>query len=223
MMSTSSEEGSGSKIRLPSVELIIASTLLQLTNLKKRKLTCHGAQFLALVHGASLKHALPSCLFPEDFIAAEAPKRGPSSSRSQPSLEVKSAAATMVTRMHSPVAIVAVKSHASANGVHGVIAAPLAVVEPGHESLKSHKQAHAMARFAPKPMALGSSTTTRKWRNVAWTHAPLMAKENGVSSANAVNHAPTAKATVLLAPRQRPSQSRSRPSTVAKRASGRTV
>lgn len=80
-----------------------------------------------------------------------------------------------------------------------------------------------MAQFAPKKMALGSLTATRKLRNVEQTHARSLVWENGLIGANAVKHAPTVKAMVLLAPSQRPSRSFTQPSTVAHRASGMMV
>jgi len=142
MTRKSSEPGSGSKTSFPSVGLIIASTILQLTNLTQRNVMCHGAKFPALANGASLVIAPPSGMgiLMEDSIAAMAPRRGPSSFHSRLSSEVKNAATTMETRIRRSAAIVVVQKIASDNGAHGVIAAPLVVVEPGRESSKSHKR-----------------------------------------------------------------------------------
>jgi hypothetical protein len=209
MMSTSSEEGSGSKIRLPSVVLTIASTLLQLTNLKKRKLMCHGAQFLALVIGARLTPALRSCPLQEATIAVEAQKPGLSLSRKRRSMEAENAATTMETRMHSPAASVVVNNTAKVNGENGVSVALRVVEEASREPLPSHNRKHAMVRHAWLLMR------RERPAHAMTSHAPSIAKDLGANSANAVKRAPTARAMVLLAPSSRRTLSMSRQSMVA--------
>jgi len=153
LITTSSGPDSGSRSSLPSMVVASAKTIHQPTNLMKSLATCHVAQFLALVIGARLAHAVQGFRFQEASIAAEAQNPGLTPSLRRRSAEVKNAATRMETRTQWIVVIVVAKSVASVSGASGASAAPNVVVGQSRESSKSHDRQRVTVRTALMLMA----------------------------------------------------------------------